>query len=454
MEKIVAQIKDFIASLHGTSRSARVKKNILGSFGVKGISIIISLVLVPLTIGYVSSELYGIWLTLVTVISWANLFDLGFGNGVRNKIAESLAVNDWLKAKRYISTAYFYFIIVFVPISVIIFLLCPHINWVRLLNVEATYQNLIVQVMRIVIIFFSLSMIVNIQNTVLRALQLNALASAFGALGQALVLIVTYILTLTTEPSLIYLALVVSGCPIFVNLVCSVWLYCKKFKQLAPSYKSIDTSLVHDVLNLGLKFFVIQIAVLVLYQTMNVIISHVAGPESVTEYNVVYQYISIPMLATSMVVEPFWSAFTDAYTVKDFDWMQRSYNKLLKMYLYAVLAVLLLAAVYPLAFRLWLGDKVDVHLSMVLTVAIYVLVMVWHNIHSPLKNGTGCITISLYCSIIMSIVNIPMAIYLGEIYGAMGVVMSVGGLNLITAGLTYIQVKKIVSNTAKGIWAK
>lgn len=451
---IKEKITSFIGGLRGGSRSAKVKKNILGSFGVKGVSIIISLILVPLTIGYVSSELYGIWLTLVTVISWANLFDFGFGNGVRNKLAECIAHGDWKKARKYVSTAYFFFTLVFVPVSIIIFFLCPYVNWVSLLNVNPSYQELIVQVMRIVIIFFCLSMIVNIQNTVLRALQLNALGSAFSTLGQVLVLIVTFVLTKTTEPSLIFLAFAISGSPLLVGIVCTFWLYGKKYKQLTPSISYIDTSLVGDVLNLGLKFFVIQIAVLVLYQAMNVIISHVAGPEAVTEYNVVYKYISIPMMATTIIVEPFWSAFTDAFALRDFSWMQQSYSKLLKMYFYALIVVVLLALLYPIAFKLWLGDKVDIHLGMVVTVTAYVLIMIWQNIHSALINGTGCIKISLLLSLIIAIVNIPLALIFGSFLGAQGVVMSVGLLNLLTAGLMYIQVGKIVNNTASGIWAK
>lgn len=454
MSGLKEKINNQIDGLRGDSRSAKVKKNILGSFGVKGISIVISLLLVPLTIDYVSSELYGIWLTLVTVISWTNLFGFGFGNGARNKIAECIAFGDWNKARKYVSTAYFFFTIVFVPVSFIIFFLCPYINWVSLLNVNPNYQGVIVQVMRIVIILFSLSMIVNTQNTVLQALQLNALGSSFGTLGQVLVLIVTFILTKTTEPSLIYLAFAISGCPIIVGLIGSLWLYCYKFKQLSPSVKYIDTSFVRDVLNLGLKFFVIQIAVLILYQTMNVIISHVAGPESVTEYNVVYKYISIPMMATSMIVEPFWSAFTDAYSLKDYGWMQRSYKKLLHFFSLAVVVVFLLVLAYPIAFKLWLGDKVNIHLAMVVVVSIYVIVMIWQNLHSALINGTGCISLSLICSIFMSAANIPLAFGLGRLYGAMGVVMSVGGLNLLVAWLNYIQINKIINNRATGIWAK
>ena len=454
MEMITNQIRDFIDGLHGSSRSAMVKRNVLGSFGVKAISIVVSLVLVPLTIGYVSSELYGIWLTLATVISWATVFDLGFSNGVRNKIAECIALGNWEKARQYVSTAYFYFTLLFVPLSLVFFFVCSYINWVTLLNVDTGYQDLIVRVIRIIVIFFCLSMVVNIQITVLRALQMNFLSSAFAAGGQVLVLIVTYILTVTTEPSLVYLAYVISACPLIVSLGCSFWLYGFKYKKLAPSLQCIDTTLVHDVLSLGLKFFIIQIAVLVLYQTMNIIISHVAGPESVTEYNVVYKYISIPMVATTMLVDPFWSAFTDAYTVKDFAWMRRSYAKLLRIYVYIIITVLALFAVYPIAFRLWLGDKVEIHFSLVLSVTIYVLIMIWQSIHSALKNGSGCIKITLFTSIFMTMVNIPLALWLGRFYGAMGVVMSVGGLNLLSAILSYIQVRKIVNNNATGIWGK
>lgn len=454
MINIKEKITSFIGGLRGGSRSAKVKKNILGSFGVKGVSIIISLILVPLTIGYVSSELYGIWLTLVTVISWGHLFDFGFGNGVRNKIAECIALDNWEKARQYVSTAYFYFILLFAAVSFIIYFICPHINWGGLLNVDPQYQELIVNVMRIVIIFFCISMIVNIQTTVLRALQLNALGSAFGTVGQICVLIGTFVLTKTTEPSLVYLAYVISGCPVFVNLICSFWLYGYKYRQLSPSVKCIDTSLVKDVLSLGLKFFVIQIAVLVLYQTMNIIISHVAGPKAVTEYNVVYKYLSIPMMATSMMVDPFWSAFTDAYAIKDYAWMQRSYHKLLRVFLIAVVIVVALAAVYPMAFKIWLGDKVEVHLTMIIIVAVYVLVMIWQNIHSALINGMGRIKLSLICSIVLAVINIPLALYLGNLMGAQGVVMSVGGLNLAVAWLNSIQVRKLINNNARGIWTK
>lgn len=77
------------------NRSSLIKKNIAGSIVIKGVSILTSLLLVPLTLNYVNKELYGIWLTLSSVVLWLNFFDIGFTLGLKNKLAESLATKDY-----------------------------------------------------------------------------------------------------------------------------------------------------------------------------------------------------------------------------------------------------------------------------------------------------------------------------------------------------------------------
>lgn len=44
----------------GDGRSLAVKKNIIYSILIKALSIVVSFLLVPMTIGYVSPELYGV----------------------------------------------------------------------------------------------------------------------------------------------------------------------------------------------------------------------------------------------------------------------------------------------------------------------------------------------------------------------------------------------------------
>ena len=84
MIKVKKYISDFFTKGH--SRTLLAKKNIAASFVVKGLSVMINLALVPLTINYVNPSQYGIWLTLSSIIAWFSFFDVGFGNGLRNRL--------------------------------------------------------------------------------------------------------------------------------------------------------------------------------------------------------------------------------------------------------------------------------------------------------------------------------------------------------------------------------
>ncbi len=96
----------------GNERSVKAKKNIIVSFGLKGVSVFITFLLVPLTLNYIDVTGYGIWLTLSSVLGWLNFFDIGLGNGLRNKLAEATAKNQNELARSYLSTTYAAFLII------------------------------------------------------------------------------------------------------------------------------------------------------------------------------------------------------------------------------------------------------------------------------------------------------------------------------------------------------
>ena len=449
-------IKDkFISFLNSESeRSQLIKKNIFGGFGLKIVSMSTSFILVPLTIGYVSSQLYGVWLAVASVLSWIGLFDVGFGNGLRNRLTENLALGNLEKCQQYVSTTYCCLILIFVPVAIISTIGCRWVNWANLLNVSPELNEDVLQTVRIVVAFSCFTFVAKTLSTILAALQFNALSSMMDTIGQLLVLIVIGVLTFFTKGCLLYLALSLTICPLLVYIVASMIMFKGKYKYLCPKYSFVRKKLVKDILSLGVKFFIIQIAVLVLYGTMNVIISHVSSPEYVTEYNVVYKYLAVPQMVFNIILAPFWSAYTDAYTLKDYNWMRNLYKKLLKIYGGCMVVLLMLAVLYPIAFHFWLGDKVDIHLSMIIVVALYVAIMSFCGLNSNVLNGIGCVTIQLYGALIMTMANIPLALWLGKYMGAEGVVASVGLLNLLGSIPAYIQVRKILNQSANGIWVK
>ena len=73
---------------------------------VRGLSVIISLLYVPIVLGFLDQEQYGIWVTLITLANWIRVFDLGIGGGMRLKLSEAIALNQHTRGRIYISTTY------------------------------------------------------------------------------------------------------------------------------------------------------------------------------------------------------------------------------------------------------------------------------------------------------------------------------------------------------------
>jgi O-antigen/teichoic acid export membrane protein len=118
----------------GSQRSVKAKKNIIASFGIKGVSILIGLIKVPVILLYLDVEKYGVWLTIASIVDWVQYFDLGIGHGLRNKFAEALANNNKERAKKLVSTAYFYITLIFIGLTLLLLPLVYTLNWQNILN--------------------------------------------------------------------------------------------------------------------------------------------------------------------------------------------------------------------------------------------------------------------------------------------------------------------------------
>lgn len=435
-------------------RTATVKKNIIASFAIKGVSIIVSLLLVPMTLGYVSSELYGIWLTLSSVMMWLSFFDVGFTLGLKNKLAEAIALKNWEKGKSLVSTTYFMMILIFVPICIALELLIPCVNWADVLNVSQQYNSEISKVLYILVAFFCIQMIVNVLTSVVAAYQQVALSNAFPVIGNILSLIAIWFLIHFCPPSLISLAFAISAMPIVVLIISSVILYHKKFKLVSPNIKYIDKKEVSSLFGLGAQFFLIQIQSIVLFQSTNILISNVSGPESVTSYNIAYKYMGIAMMAFNIILTPLWPAFTDAKTKNDFNWMRKVYKKMSILYVYSVFVVIIMAIIAPWVYNIWIGTKADISYIMTLFVCIYVIIQNWDGLQVNLINGIGTVKLQTYVTTLGLFLHIPLSLYLGKVLHlqALGVISSMIFINIIYSIFFTLQINKILNKKAIGIW--
>ena len=69
-----------------------VSSNIVFSFVLKGISILLAFVTIPVYLRYfnLDESAYGIWLAITSILTVITVFDFGMGNGLKNKLIKNI----------------------------------------------------------------------------------------------------------------------------------------------------------------------------------------------------------------------------------------------------------------------------------------------------------------------------------------------------------------------------
>ena len=451
MNKRLDSITSFFTK--GDIRTLKAKKNILALIIIKGINILTGFLVVPLTIHYVSASTYGIWLAISSIVIWISYFDLGLPNGFRNKFAESIAQGDYLLARKYVSTTYVLLALIFAGILTILIISNIFINWSSLLHVDSSLQRELHYVFLVICIFFSIRVVASVFIFMLMADQRPALSAATQAIGQVLALATIYILTITTQSNLLYLAFAIAGIPCVAILTISYLAYhIRPYKRYAPSFRMIDFHLTKDILGIGIQFFIVTIINLLILQVINVVVSRELGPMAVTQYNIAFKYYSVVYMAMELIVAPFWSGFTEAYTKKDFRWMDIILKKLELILVLSIPITLLMFLGTDFVIYLWIGDDVIVPHSLAFAMSIFVFFQSAYCMYSNLVNGTGKVGLQLVAFILMGLISIPVIVYTTRNYGLWGCMLLPVATYAIIALLCRIQIKKIIHQNIKGIW--
>lgn len=441
--------------LHKEGRSADAIRNILLSMFSRGVSILCSLLVVPLTINYLNPTKYGIWLTLSSIIAWISFFDLGFGNGFRNKFAEARASENHKLAHSYVSTTYFIISLIVSAVFVVLAIVNNFLDWTSILKLDAAYKDELKVVFWVLSFFFCINMVVNIFSTLLTADQKPGVASIINGLASVVSLGAIFLLTKLSSGSLLKISVFYSSVPCIVMLISSIIAYhFTRYKDYRPDIKTIDVKLVRNILSLGIRFFLIYICMLVIFQVINIVVSRELGPESVTQYNLAFKYFDILHKVMIIVITPFWSAFTDAYVKKDYEWMKRVVKKLEIVWFYSIIAGVVMLALSGLFFKVWIGDSVVVPFVLCLGMMLYIEAQILGAIYMHLINGIGTIKIQFITYVVFAVISLPVLTYACRFIGIQGVIILPAVVYFAQAILGKVQISKILSNNAVGLWGK
>lgn len=442
----------WLQSLH--PRTQKIGRNVLASMVYRVVSMGASLVMVPLLLDWLGATEYGVWLTIQAVVGWFMIFDLGLGNGMRNKVAEALAVKDFELARTYVSTAYALISAIALGLFFLFLLFHLWIDWTAVFNTGPALASDLKIAMVIVFAFFSIQFVFQLVKMLFMADQRPSVSALVNTVGTVLSLAVVASVYKFFPGSLVTVALIVSGTNIVVLIGATVWAFNGKYRSLKPTWTLVSKSHLRGLTTVGIQFFVLQGAALVVFATDNMIITQMIGPDEVPAYNIAFKYFNLVMVFFTLLTVPYWSAFTEAWQQNDTAWIKSAVRSLMRIWGGTVVMVGLMLLLAPAVYQLWVGDRVEVSLGLSVVFAIWVSLSSGVAVFSNFLSGVGKINLSLYHAVFVTVVNIPLSIWLAGPcgMGSTGVILaSVLGM-IPRVVMQPVQYYLLITGKAHGIW--
>lgn len=439
-------------------RSLKAWKHSLISLLSKFGGIAINLALIPLIISYIGKEEYGVWVIIVGIVSWFSFLDIGIGNGLRNSLAEALALKDFVKAKKLISTAYATIIPIFLGIGTIILLVNPKIMWVSVFNAPLYLKEELSLVMFAVILLFSFQFIFKLVGSILFALQLPAWNNIIVPIGNLMTLIV--LLLMINNDVIInddYKLLLIAGVYNFFPLLCyimatTVLFFFSSHKTIRPSIKFVDYTFLKEIMGRGGLFLLIQLSAIVMQSTIGFMIAQLYSPSDVTLYDIAFRYLNFSRMLFIIIMIPYWSAVTEAFIKNDLKWINKSYNELFILAIAFSVGTILLIIPSEWVYTLWIGNGINIPIEITIAVAFFVTVFIMTEIPIQFLNGIGKIKLQGAISIFIVLLNIPLSLFLNNMIGIIGIIIAPTICRIIKYIFALIQYKKLLNKSAVGIW--
>lgn len=385
-----------------SAKDKNVYKNIVAAFGIKGIALLISLYTMPAYMRYFADQrILGVWYTILSVLTWILNFDLGIGNGLRNKLSASLALDDQALSRKYIASAYGMIGAAVLFLTIATRIVLPFCNWNTIFNVDvalipaADLQDAIWLTLIGMLFQFFLRLI----SSILYAMQMASVNNLLTLITSVMQLL--FALFAPNFGPVKNLVMFSGAYVVCVNLpliITTIAVFAGPLKRCRPRIKDFEMQRAKEVLSLGGMFFFCQILYMIIANTNEFFISHYTGSADVVDYQIYYKLFSMAGVLMTLALSPIWSAVTKAIAEKDFSWLQVLYTRLKKISFIAIAGEFFLIIILQFLINIWLGEEaIQVDYIYALIFAFFGSAMLYQSMLSSFVCGMGRMKLQAIC---------------------------------------------------------
>ncbi len=397
-----------------SNNNLQIIKNMLGAFLIKGVALIISFVQFPLYIRFFNDQAtLGLWYTMLSVLNWVNLFDLGLGHGLRNKLPGVIEKKDTTQITSLISTTYGFMICLASVVLVIGEVGISQLNWNKIFNVEISIisNDVLVKCMQIVFLGVIVSVVLKIITSILYALQYSAIVNLLTLIPNIIILFFLWIAPSGSLERNLKTMSIINICAINLPYIICTWLVFKYLlKDNIPAVNFIKKKCIRDIFSIGISVLWLQIVFMVVSSTNELIISTLTTSNYVVEYQVYNKVFKTAGMVISLSLTPIWSAVTKAKAQSNFRWIRKIYILFLAATFICALLELCVIPILPWLIDVWLGrDAIEINLFYALIFVFSSTMAVLHSVNTAIGNGLSYFKVQMIWMTFAALIFIPLS---------------------------------------------
>ncbi len=417
--------KDATESRLGRSRERYRRALISGASAVfsRLIWIFTLLISVPLTVNYLGSERYGLWMTISSLIALLQFADLGIGYGLLSAVAEASGRDDDSAAKKYISSGFFYLLSFSLLIGIVFVFFYAFIPWGIVYNVSSSQA--LAEAGPATAVFaaiFLANIPISVVGKVQQGYQEGYRDSLWQTVGRILGLVLLLIV-IWLQLGLPWLVLAAAGSPVFAQLANFIFHFYIKKPAIAPALSQIKKDSAAFVLRMGFLFFILQLVIAAAFAADTVVLAQIIGPKAVAIYTITFQaFLFVPTLVR-VLLNPLWPAYGEATSRGDSEWVEKTFSRSIRASLLVTgLAALFLVFLGAKLIELWAGPEILPSTILLISLGINsILLYGWGDPVAMFLNGTGKVAFEVTWAVPMAIANVAISILLTQKIGISGV---------------------------------
>ena len=283
------------------------------------------LVVVPMAIGYLGKDRYGLWVAASSLAAWVVLLDPGLSAGLLNGIAESEGRDDRPRARALFSTAFITLALVAILALLAGGVLLSLTPWADFLSVPAEIGKREVlwtaaAALGTAVVALPFASVAQVYMGSQRAY----LATAFATLA-ALVALAALLGTVSARASLPVVTAALGSGGLVAGVGGLAFLLRREMPWMRPRLSDVRRPIYRRLFASAAPLYLFQIGSLFVNQSQALVLARRAGLGVVAEYDLVWRFVALGVALVTLSTGSAFPAFREAWERGDRAWMRRAF---------------------------------------------------------------------------------------------------------------------------------